>query len=193
MDDGSCPCCFHYVLLISCEPRQMQGGPGSVTVRARDGSSGSGFRFGRFLRKKAFSVVLSHFNRGCVSGFGCWKTVPRGPIPLALAFRFQFGSCPTLKLSATFDLGAGRVASFEPLGWGTQEFLLKVRFLSLVCCASRSLSLYLSLSLAVFFVYCLAVSSRGGKPWKTNREKKIINNEIFCSPFMSLTNREKSA
>ena len=34
------------------------------------------------------------------------------------------------------------------------------------------------------------IFSRGGKPWKTNREK-IINNEIFFSPFMSLINREK--
>ena len=25
----------------------------------------------------------------------------------------------------------------------------------------------------------IAIISRGGKPWKTNREKTIINNEIF--------------
>ena len=35
------------------------------------------------------------------------------------------------------------------------------------------------------------ILSRGGKPWKTNREKDHINNEMFFSPFMSLINREK--
>ena len=31
------------------------------------------------------------------------------------------------------------------------------------------------------------------KPWKTNREKDHINNEMFFSPFASLINREKNS
>ena len=35
------------------------------------------------------------------------------------------------------------------------------------------------------------VFARGGKPWKPNREKAHINNEMFFSPCASLINREK--
>ena len=40
-------------------------------------------------------------------------------------------------------------------------------------------------------VFLCILFSRGGKPWKTNREKDHINNEMFFSPFASLINREK--
>ena len=43
------------------------------------------------------------------------------------------------------------------------------------------------------FVHNSACFSRGGKPWKTNREKSSNNEIFFFSPSMSLTNRETSA
>ena len=51
---------------------------GSVTVWEGTGSSGSGFRFWRFLCKKGFSVFQYSLTgkNGSGSGFGSWKTVP---------------------------------------------------------------------------------------------------------------------
>ena len=56
---------------------------GSVTVRLWNGSSGSGFRFRRFLYKKGFSVFQYSLTGkdGSCSGFGSWKTVPAVPVP----------------------------------------------------------------------------------------------------------------
>ena len=56
----------------------------SVTVPAWDGSSGSSFRFRRFLSGKGvfcFSTVLTESD-GSVSGCGSWKTVLTVPVPL---------------------------------------------------------------------------------------------------------------
>ena len=51
---------------------------GSVTVWGWSGSSGSGFRFRRFLCKKGFSLFQYSLTGkdGSGSGFGSWKTVP---------------------------------------------------------------------------------------------------------------------
>ena len=68
-----------------------------------NGSTGSGFRFRRFLCKKGFSVFQYSFTGkdGSGSGFGSWKTVPAVPVPLSFfrkngsdgsGFRFRFGS-----------------------------------------------------------------------------------------------------
>ena len=46
---------------------------GSVTVPVHDGSNGSGFRFGRFLRGKAFSVSLYCLTEGHGSSFSLWS------------------------------------------------------------------------------------------------------------------------
>ena len=60
---------------------------GSVTVRGWNGSSGSGFRFRRFLCKKGFSVFQHNLTGkdGSGSGFGSWKTVPAVPAPLSVS------------------------------------------------------------------------------------------------------------
>ena len=60
---------------------------GSVTVRAWNGSSGSGFRFRRFLCKKGFSLFQYTLTGkdGSGSGFGSWKTVPAVPVPLSVS------------------------------------------------------------------------------------------------------------
>ena len=76
---------------------------GSVTVRDWNGSSGSGFRFRRFLCKKGFSVFQYFLTGKDGSGFGSWKTVPAVPVPLSVSgktvptvpvpgSRFRFGS-----------------------------------------------------------------------------------------------------
>ena len=80
---------------------------GSVPVWGWNGSSGSGFRFRRFLCKKGFSVFQYSLTGkdGSGSGFGSWKTVPAVPVPLSVSgkngsdgsgFRFRFGSWATL-------------------------------------------------------------------------------------------------
>ena len=60
---------------------------GSVTVWGWNGSSGSGFRFWRFLCKKGFSVFQYSLTgkNGSGSGFGSWKTVPAVPVPLSVS------------------------------------------------------------------------------------------------------------
>ena len=60
---------------------------GSVTVRGWNGSSGSGFRFQRFLYKKGFSFFLFQYSLTGKdgSGFGSWKTVPAVPVPLSVS------------------------------------------------------------------------------------------------------------
>ena len=60
---------------------------GSVAVWGWNGSSGSGFRFRRFLFKKGFSVFQYSLTRknGSGSGFGSWKTVPAVPVPLSVS------------------------------------------------------------------------------------------------------------
>ena len=69
---------------------------GSVTVWGWNGSSGSGFRFRRFLCKKGFSV--SQYNLtgkdGSGSGFGSWKTVP---VPLSVSGK----TVPTVPVSGS--------------------------------------------------------------------------------------------
>ena len=56
---------------------------GSVTALAQDGSNGSGFRFGRFLWVKVFSVFLL-LNRVAWFRFRFLKTLPTGPVPLSV-------------------------------------------------------------------------------------------------------------
>ena len=58
---------------------------GSVAVWAWNGSSGSGFRFRRFLCKKGFSVFQYSLTRKDGSGFGSWKTVPAVLVPLSVS------------------------------------------------------------------------------------------------------------
>ena len=50
-----------------------------------NGSSGSGFRFRRFLCKKGFSVFQYSLTGKDGSGFGSWKTVPAVPVPLSVS------------------------------------------------------------------------------------------------------------
>ena len=58
---------------------------GSVTVWGWNGSSGSGFRFRRFLCKEGFPVFqYSLTGKDCSgSGFGSWK--PAVPVPLSVS------------------------------------------------------------------------------------------------------------
>ena len=130
---------------------QLQGGPssvrfGSVTVRAWNGSSGSGFRFRRLPCGKGFLHVSAQF-RGMVrfrfrlrflkngsdgsgSDFGSWQKGSDGS-----GFRFRFGSCAILQLiSARFvsrenfplieaySLRPPNSATFEwdPCRWGLE-------------------------------------------------------------------------
>ena len=62
---------------------------GSVTVWGWNGSSGSGFRFRRFLCKKGFSAFQYRFTKtgkdGSGSGFGSWKMVLAVPVPLSVS------------------------------------------------------------------------------------------------------------
>ena len=58
---------------------------GSVTVRGWNGSSGSGFRFRRFLCTKGFSLFQYSLTGKDGSGFGSWKTVPAVPVPLSVS------------------------------------------------------------------------------------------------------------
>ena len=55
---------------------------GSVTVWGWNGSSGSGFRFRRFLEGGGFCVVQYSLAERTVpvSGFGSWTTVPAVPV-----------------------------------------------------------------------------------------------------------------
>ena len=59
---------------------------GLVTVWGWNGSSGSGFRFWRLLRKSGFTVFQysSTGRDGSGSGFGSWKTVLAVPVPLSV-------------------------------------------------------------------------------------------------------------
>ena len=80
--------------LFQCQiPRQLRknysqnvsGAPvrfGSVTVRGWNGSSGSGFRFRRFLCRKGFSVFQQSLTGK--DGSGSWKTVLAVPVPLSV-------------------------------------------------------------------------------------------------------------
>ena len=81
---------------------------GSVTVWRWNGSSGSGFRFRRFLCKKRFSVLQYSLTGkdGSGSGFGSWKTVPAVPVPLSVSGK----TVPTVPVS-----GSGSVP--EPPCW----------------------------------------------------------------------------
>ena len=67
---------------------------GSVTVRLWNGSSGSGFRFRRFLYKKGFSVFQYSLpgKDGSSSGFGSWKTVPAVPLEFGFGKNGSDGS-----------------------------------------------------------------------------------------------------
>ena len=53
---------------------------GSGTVPAWDGSNDSGFRFGRSLQGKHFSVVLHCLTEEHSSDFGSRKTAPTVPV-----------------------------------------------------------------------------------------------------------------
>ena len=60
---------------------------GSVTGRGWNGSSGSGFRFWRFLCKTRF-LSFQHSltgKDGSGSGFGSWKRVSAVPVPLSVS------------------------------------------------------------------------------------------------------------
>ena len=72
---------------------------GSVTVSGWNGSSGSGFRFRRFLCKKGFSVFqyILTGKDGSGSGFGSWKTVPAVPVPLSVSGK----TVPTVPVSGS--------------------------------------------------------------------------------------------
>ena len=71
----------------SANPREASVRFGSVTVQGCTGSSGSGFRFRRFLCKKGFSLFQYSLTGkdGSGSGFGSWKTVPAVPVPLTVS------------------------------------------------------------------------------------------------------------
>ena len=58
---------------------------GSFTVWGWKGSTGSGFRFRRFLYQKGFSVFQYIFKGKDSSGSGSWKTVAAVPVPLAVS------------------------------------------------------------------------------------------------------------
>ena len=88
---------------------------GSVTVRAWDGSSGSGFRFRRFLCKKGFSVFQYSLTGKDGSGFGSWKTVPAVPVPLSVSGR----TVPTVPVP-----GSGSVPEPPCLSLGTDNLRL---------------------------------------------------------------------
>ena len=79
---GPCKVFLHVLVNFRMTPVRF----GSVTVWGWNGSSGSGFRFWRFLCKKSFSVFQYSLTgkNGSGSGFGSWKTVP------AVPFRFRF-------------------------------------------------------------------------------------------------------
>ena len=72
---------------------------GSVTVWRWNGSSGSGFRFRRFLCKKGFSVFQYSLTGkdGSGSGFGSRKTVPAVPVPLSVSGK----TVPTVPVSGS--------------------------------------------------------------------------------------------
>ena len=72
---------------------------GSVAVWGWNGSSGSGFRFRRFLFKKVFSVFQYSLTRknGSGSGFGSWKTVLAVPVPLSVSGK----TVPTVPVSGS--------------------------------------------------------------------------------------------
>ena len=70
---------------------------GSVTVWRWNGSSGSGFRFRRFLCKKGFSVFQYSLTGKDGSGFGSWKTVPAVPVPLSVSGK----TVPTVPVSGS--------------------------------------------------------------------------------------------
>ena len=82
--------------------KQKEEGPGSVrfgsvTVWGRNGSSGSGFRFRRFLCKKGLSVCQYSFTGKGGSGFGSWKTVPAVPVQLSVSGK----TVPTVPVSGS--------------------------------------------------------------------------------------------
>ena len=86
---------------------QFSGRPrfGSVTVWGWNGSSGSDFRFRRFLFRKGFSVFQHSLAGKDGSGFGSWKNGSGGSGSAfgfgkngsdGSGFRFRFGSWATL-------------------------------------------------------------------------------------------------
>ena len=72
---------------------------GSVTVWGWNGSSGSGFRFRRFLCKKGFSVFQYCLTGkdGSGPGFGSWKMVPAVPVLLSVSGK----TVPTVLVSGS--------------------------------------------------------------------------------------------
>ena len=71
---------------------------GSVTVWGWNGSSGSGFRFRRFLcKKKGFSVFQYSFTGKDGSGSGSWKIVPAAPVLLSVSGK----TVPTVPVSGS--------------------------------------------------------------------------------------------
>ena len=69
-----------------CQFREAPVRFGSVAVRGWNGSSGSGFRFRRFLCKnRGFSVFQYSLTGQDGSGFGSWKTVPAVLLPLSVS------------------------------------------------------------------------------------------------------------
>ena len=72
---------------------------GSVTVWGWNGSSGSGFRFRRFLCQKGLSVSQYSFTGkdGFCSGFGSSKTVPAVPVRFSVSRK----TVPTVPVSGS--------------------------------------------------------------------------------------------
>ena len=108
---GVCVTSLSHIFHIICNG---QGAPvrfGSVTVRGWNGSSGSGFRFRRFLCEKGFSAFQYSLKGKDGSGFGSWKTVPTVPVPLSVSGR----TVPTVPVS-----GSGSVPEWS-LGKGMRR------------------------------------------------------------------------
>ena len=82
------------VLTITGRPRF-----GSVAVWEGNGSSGSGFRFWRFLCKKSFLCFQYRLTgkNSSGSGFGSWKTVPAVPVPVSVSGK----TVPTVPVSGS--------------------------------------------------------------------------------------------
>ena len=84
---------------------------GSVTVWGWNGSSGSGFRFRRFLEGGGFCVFQYRLAERTVpvSGFGSWKTVPAVPVPSSVPGK----TVPTVPVSGSGSVPGPPWKSFQ--------------------------------------------------------------------------------
>ena len=102
-----------------------------------NGSTGSGFRFRRFLCQKGLSVFQYIFKGKDGSGFGSWKMVPAVPVPLSVSGK----TVPTVPVS-----GSGSVP--EPPCKSKGDFNVNITH------SDNGLSLLASHLLLVFWVWC---------------------------------------